>query len=215
MKLITLKEIFRGCSKVNRRMTASTIRASEDIELLFIFVKSNYIIEIYDNGYIIANDYNTSINYTNGSTDYRHTVYHINQIEYVDADSKMNFTDSFNNMDYLDAIDFFTLTRFQHNNDSYSIIAEVPLEEMDLLASDLCNPEYELIERKEEQELFRIAHSVLYDNIANLTTQQLDDFRYLFFCDLSKSEIAKLTCRSYSTVRDSYDLAMNKSIKLF
>lgn len=183
--------------------------------MLFIFVSNNYFIEIYDNGYLIVSDYNDVIYLANGTLDYRNTVFHINQVRWLDEENHINFTNELDNMELVVALDLYSFQRFQHNSSSAFKNKEIIDSEKLLNVKDFRNPETELFKKLSENSLLQTAHSVLFDNSANLTDQQLEDIRYIFFCELPKKTIAEFTNRSNTTVHDSYKLAMKKITDYF
>lgn len=215
MNLLSLKKIFVNVKKKDERLSAEKLRALEDVDLLFIFVSNNYFIEIYDNGYLIVSDYNDVIYLANGTLDYRNTVFHINQVRWLDEENHINFTNELDNMELVVALDLYSFQRFQHNSSSAFKNKEIIDSEKLLNVKDFRNPETELFKKLSENSLLQTAHSVLFDNSANLTDQQLEDIRYIFFCELPKKTIAEFTNRSNTTVHDSYKLAMKKITDYF
>lgn len=215
MNLLSLKKIFVNVKKKNERMSAEKLRALEDVDLLFIFVSNNYFIEIYDNGYLIVSDYNDVIYLVNGTIDYRNTVFHIKQVRWLDEENHIDFTNELDNMELVDALDLYSFQRFQHNSSSaFKNKVIIDSEKLQKI-NDYRTPETELLKKMLINSLTQTAHSVLYDNSANLTDQQLEDIRYIFFCELAKKTVAEFTNRSNTTVHDSYKLAMKKIIEYF
>ena len=201
--------------KSNKIVSAQMLRQSEDVDLLFIFVSQNYFIELYDNGYITAVDYKEIKNRLDNDSDYRNTVFHISQVCWIDDDNHLDYTSELDKMPFTDAIDIFAYKRFQHNSSSLWKNEEIDDDEIFKKEDEYYNPESELFSKTEEELLYNLAHSVLYSNSANLTPQQLEDIRYIFFCDLSKLKVANFTNRSNTTVRDSYKLAIKKILSYF